>query len=68
MILENGPSHTKDLYQAKKDLDKYGYCLIPEALSEEEIKSAKDRLLEQAEAEERLGLSFRDGGEKQEAR
>ena len=68
MILEHGPSHTKDVSQAKADLDKFGYCIIPEVLSDDEIETAKQRLLEQAEAEEELGLSFRDGGAGQEVK
>ena len=38
MFLEYGPSHTKDISQAKADLDKFGYCLIPEVLSDDEIE------------------------------
>ena len=68
MLLENTPTPTKNLHKARKDLDKYGFCLVPDALNAEEIKTAKKRLLEQAEAEENLGLSFRDGGEKQEVK
>ena len=68
MILEHGPSETKDLSVAKANLDKYGYCLISEALNADEVKVCRERLLEQAEAEEELGLSFRDGGAKQEIR
>ena len=56
MILEHGPTHTKDISQAKADLDKFGYCVIPEVLNEAEIEISKKRLLEQAEAEEELGL------------
>ena len=66
MILEHGPSETKDLSVAKANLDKYGYCLISGALNADEVKICRERLLEQAEAEEELGLSFRDGGAKQE--
>ena len=66
MILEHGPTHTKDISQAKADLSKFGYCIIPEVLSDSEIEISKKRLLEQAEAEEELGLSFRDGGADQE--
>ena len=66
MILEHGPTHTKDISQAKADLSKFGYCIIPEVLSDSEIEISKKRLLEQAEAEEELGLSFRDGGANQE--
>ena len=68
MILEHGPSHTKDISQAKADLDKFGYCVIPEVLNDTEIEISKKRLLEQAEAEEELGLSFRDGGANQEVK
>ena len=57
--LEDGPKHTKDLNQAKLDLDKFGYCLIPDVLNDNEIRIAKKRLLEQAEAEEELGLFSR---------
>ena len=66
MPLNSSPSPTKDLEQAKLDLTKYGFCLVPEALNSGEIELAKKRLLEQAEAEEELGLSFRDGGADQE--
>ena len=66
MLLDRGPSPTKDIDQAKLDLTKYGFCLVPEALNSGEIELAKKRLLEQAEAEEELGLSFRDGGADQE--
>ena len=52
MILEHGPTHTKDISQAKADLSKFGYCIIPEVLSDSEIEISKKRLLEQAEAEE----------------
>ena len=66
MLLDRGPSPTKDIDQAKLNLTKYGFCLVPDVLNSEEIKVGKERLLEQAEAEEELGLSFRDGGPDQE--
>ena len=66
MLLDRGPSPTKDIDQAKLDLTKYGFCLVPDVLNSKEIKVAKERVLEQAEAEEELGLSFRDGGPDQE--
>jgi hypothetical protein len=52
MLLNSVPSPTKNLEQAKLDLAKYGFCLVPEALNPEEIESAKKRLLEQAEADQ----------------
>ena len=38
MILEHGPSDTKDISQAKADLDKFRYCVIPEVLNDTEIE------------------------------
>ncbi len=68
MILEQKPSPTKNLDQAKLDLDKFGFCFISDVLVGEDLRNARERLLEQAEAEEELGLSFRDGGPNQEIR
>ena len=68
MLLDYGPSLTKDIDQAKDNLTKFGFCLVTEVLSAQEIKLAKERLLEQAEAEEELGFSFRDGGQGQEVK
>ena len=56
------PALTRSIEQAQDDLDTFGYCLIEDALSQAEVAAARTRLLEQAEAEERQGLSFRDGG------
>jgi ectoine hydroxylase-related dioxygenase (phytanoyl-CoA dioxygenase family) len=56
------PTPTEDLATAKRDLDRAGYCIIANALTEAQITVARQRLEEQAEAEEELGLSFRDGG------
>ena len=63
--MPNLPQLTEDLDRARADLDEHGYCLIENALSPEELKTARARLTEQAEAEDRLGLSFRDGGHDQ---
>ena len=62
MILDYGPNPTKDVAQGKKDLSKFGFCLIEKAITGEFFKKSKERLLEQAAAEEEMGLSFRDGG------
>jgi len=56
------PQLTKDLTQARSDLSRHGYCLVADAISAGKVKAARNRLVAQAEAEERLGLSFRDGG------
>tara|TARA_B110000116_G_scaffold235210_1_gene220177 strand:- start:2612 stop:3607 length:996 start_codon:yes stop_codon:yes gene_type:complete len=62
MILDYGPNPTKDIPQAKKDLSKFGFCFIEKAITGEFFKQSKERLLEQAAAEEEMGFSFRDGG------
>ena len=59
------PEATRDLEQAKADLDRHGYCLIAEALPPAELATARRRLQEQAAAEVERGLAFRDGGKGQ---
>ena len=66
MILDYGPDSTADTEQAKRDLRKFGFCLIKDAITGDFITESKNRLLEQAAAEEEMGLSFRDGGPDQE--
>ena len=61
-LINSSPVATKDLEQAKKDLDKFGFCFIPNVLTDSDLQEAKQRLIEQAEAEEEQGVSFRDGG------
>lgn len=59
------PSPTTDLDQAKSDLDEHGLCIIPGVLGDAGLVEARERLVEQAEAEQRKGLAFRDAGEQQ---
>ena len=66
MILDYGPDPTADTKQAKRDLRKFGFCLIKDAITGDFFTESKNRLLEQAAAEEEMGLSFRDGGPDQE--
>lgn len=56
---------TRDLARAKEDLERHGYCLIPNALPPDEIAAAAARLAAQAQAEEQRGISFRDSGPNQ---
>ena len=51
------PVETKDIYQARKDLDKYGYCLIEDGMSNAQCSYMRDRLEEQAIAERECGLA-----------
>ena len=51
------PRETRDIHQARRDLDKYGYCLIEDAMSEYQCTYMRNRLEEQAEAERACGLA-----------
>lgn len=59
------PLPTRDLARARQDLDDAGYCLIADALAPAELCALRTRLEEQAEAEIRAGLAYRDGGRDQ---
>lgn len=51
------PRETKDIGEARKDLDKYGYCLIEDGMSNAQCSYMRDRLEEQAIAERECGLA-----------
>ena len=51
------PRETKDINKARRDLAKYGFCLIDEAMSERQCRAMRQRLEEQAEAERECGLA-----------
>ncbi len=55
------PPITTDLEQAKRDLDHYGLARIGAALNADDLKTARARLEEQADAEVASGRSFHDG-------
>ncbi len=50
------PKPTRDAARLRADMDDFGYCLIAEALTADQIARASDRLLEQAEAERARGI------------
>jgi ectoine hydroxylase-related dioxygenase (phytanoyl-CoA dioxygenase family) len=56
-VFDDLPSETKDIDQARRDLQKYGYCLIEDAMSEQQCGHMRNRLEEQAEAERECGLA-----------
>lgn len=56
------PRVTEDLVQAEADLREFGYTIISNALSPEEVAALKTRLVEQCEAEDQMGVAVRDGG------
>lgn len=51
------PRETKDINQARRDLQKYGFCLIEDAMSEYQRSYMRDRLEKQAFAERECGLA-----------
>ncbi len=53
---------TRDLGLAKRDLAQHGYCLVADVLQAEQLVELKLRIRQQALAEQRLGIAFRDGG------
>ena len=56
------PRPTTDLAQAERDLDDWGYCILADALSPEQLARVRTRLVEQAEAEAAAGLGRFDTG------
>lgn len=56
------PRPTADPDQQLRDLDEFGLCLIPDALSATERQAARQRLVDQASAERNAGLAYYDGG------
>ncbi len=62
----NLPGATEDIEQAKRDIDRFGYSLIANALEQPVVEAARDRLIEQAAAELEQGAAFEDGGPKQQ--
>ena len=56
------PEPTRDIALAKAQLDRFGYCLIAEALTPGKLGAVRERLEEQASAEARLGVATFDAG------
>ena len=55
------PKPTDDFEKCKKDLKKWGYCLLENAIPQDINQKALQRLTEQADAEKKLNLAFEDG-------
>lgn len=62
--LSDLPQPTEDVAQVKRDLEKWGYGLVKNALIGAELTRVRDRLMEQAKGEADAGIGFSDGGEK----
>lgn len=60
------PKPTTDIDRARNDIDRWGYCLLEDALPPELNARCLERLQEQAAAEIQLGEAFEDGGPQQQ--
>ena len=56
------PRLTGDLAVAKSNIERFGYCLLKDALSRVQVAAMRKRLVEQAEAEKQVGAAYEDGG------
>ena len=57
------PSLTEDLETARRDLAAWGYAMIANALTAEQVRECRERLRSQAAAEEAAGIGHFDNGE-----
>ena len=60
------PAPTTDLDRARHDIDRWGYCLLENALPQDLNERCFKRLHAQAAAEKQLGQAFEDGGPAQQ--
>jgi hypothetical protein len=56
------PALTRDIDQLKRDLSEWGYCLLADAVTEDERLRLLERLDEQAALEREQGVAFLGGG------
>jgi ectoine hydroxylase-related dioxygenase (phytanoyl-CoA dioxygenase family) len=56
------PSPTTDRALARRQLREYGYCIISDALSDQQLKALQTRLDDQAAAERAAGIEYLEGG------
>jgi ectoine hydroxylase-related dioxygenase (phytanoyl-CoA dioxygenase family) len=56
------PSATTDVEQLCRDLDEFGYGLLSDALTPDQVTRARDRVIEQAECESRAGIAYGGDG------
>jgi ectoine hydroxylase-related dioxygenase (phytanoyl-CoA dioxygenase family) len=56
------PKATPDLTRAKADYERFGYCLLQDALSPQTVAKLRKRVVDQATGEREAGVATRDGG------
>ena len=59
------PQPNLSLEQCAHDLEQQGYCLLQDALTDDQLEVLRKRLTDQALAEKQKGLAFQDGGPSQ---
>lgn len=62
-MTKNLPQPTTDIDLAMSQFEEFGYCIVKDVLSPEEVAAVRSRLVEQAEVEKTLGMAMLDGGE-----
>ncbi|AMK19577.1 MULTISPECIES: phytanoyl-CoA dioxygenase family protein [Sphingobium] len=55
------PKLTGDWAKGREDLKKFGYCLIKDVLSPDQLATVRQRLVDQAAAEEEAGVAWWEG-------
>ena len=53
------PQPSRDIHQLRRDLLRWGYCKVADALSAEQIATMRERVLQQAEGERLAGIAQR---------
>ncbi|MEZ5999462.1 phytanoyl-CoA dioxygenase family protein [Hyphomonas sp.] len=56
------PAPTRDLEQAKRDMDEYGCCVLADVLTPEQVERLLERTLDQARAETANGVASCESG------
>lgn len=56
------PTPTTDRELARRQIEVFGYCIIKDALSKDDLESLRTRLDEQAAAEAQVGVDYYEGG------
>ena len=59
------PFPTRDSEVANSHIDQFGYCIVQDVLSQDEVEAIRSRLLDQAAAEAQLGITHKLPDQKQ---
>ena len=63
MKLGQSPVPTVDVEEAKRDVGEFGFAIVREALTPEQVELLRERLVEQAVCEGKVALDDADGGQ-----